>query len=110
MAKSTGFMEYQRQDPRKQPVEQRIQHFDEFEQPLSKSELQDQAARCMDCGVPTCHSYGCPVENRVPDWNDAVYGGQWRRVIVTEPVTARRPFSWSVTSPVRSPGAIRSCW
>jgi len=79
MAKSTGFLEFERKDPTKRPVKERIRDFEEFEQPLNRSDLEQQAARCMDCGVPTCHAFGCPVQNRIPDWNDAVYRGQWKR-------------------------------
>ena len=77
MAKVTGFLDYARQDPVKEQVESRLAHWREFETPLSVSELETQAARCMDCGIPYCHAYGCPVKNRIPDWCDMVYRGRW---------------------------------
>jgi glutamate synthase (NADPH/NADH) small chain len=78
VAKPTGFLEYTRVDPGKRPVAERVKHYREFEALLELEELHRQAARCMDCGVPTCHMYGCPVENLIPDFNDMVYRGQWR--------------------------------
>ena len=81
MGKPTGFMIYQRQDPAKRPVAERIRDFQEIEQRLPVRQLEVQAARCMDCGVPFCHAYGCPVVNRIPDWNDMVYRKQWRRAL-----------------------------
>jgi len=81
MGKPTGFMIYQRQDPAKRPVAERIRDFQETEQRLPIRQLEIQAARCMDCGVPFCHAYGCPVVNRIPDWNDMVYRKQWRRAL-----------------------------
>ena len=81
MTKSTGFIEYKRRDPVKLVVDDRIQDYNEFEQSLSPEELQEQAARCMDCGIPSCHAYGCPVQNRIPDWNDMVFRGQWKRAL-----------------------------
>jgi len=81
MGKPTGFIEYEREDPRKRPVEDRVQDYLEVEQPLASGRLEQQAARCMDCGIPYCHSFGCPLENRIPDWNDMVSRGQWRRAL-----------------------------
>ena len=76
MAKITGFLEYERSDRRYEPVESRIKHWHEFVLPLPESETRTQAARCMDCGIPYCHT-GCPVNNQIPDWNDLVYRGDW---------------------------------
>ncbi|MCL5019567.1 MAG: NAD(P)-binding protein, partial [Patescibacteria group bacterium] len=81
MAKNTGFMEYTREDPPKRPVEERIYDFREFEGLLPAEHLRNQAARCMDCGIPFCHSFGCPLKNRIPDWNDMVYKGNWRKAL-----------------------------
>jgi len=78
MAKPTGFLEHSRKDPPKRAVKSRIKDFREFESPLTQDVLREQAARCMDCGVPGCHAYGCPLENRIPDWNDMIYKGQWK--------------------------------
>ncbi|MDZ7721597.1 MAG: glutamate synthase subunit beta [candidate division KSB1 bacterium] len=81
MAKATGFLEYKREEAPKQLVHQRIKSYKEFTSCLPLEKLTVQAARCMDCGVPSCHSYGCPVENRIPDFNDLVYRGQWKQAL-----------------------------
>ena len=81
MGKPTGFMEYQRVDPVKHPVLDRIKNFSEFERSLQSDVLHKQAARCMDCGVPTCHAFGCPVKNRIPEWNDMIYRNHWRTAL-----------------------------
>ncbi|MGE0210207.1 MAG: glutamate synthase subunit beta [Parvibaculaceae bacterium] len=77
MGKVTGFLEIDRQDRRYAPASDRIRHYDEFVIPLSEEGTRNQAARCMDCGIPYCHK-GCPVNNQIPDWNDLVYQGDWR--------------------------------
>ena len=76
MGKPTGFMEHDRKLPQRRPVEERVADFKEIYQHFSETDLRDQASRCMDCGVPTCHA-GCPLGNRIPDWNDEVYYGRW---------------------------------
>lgn len=81
MARPTGFLEYQREDPPHRPVGDRVRDFLEVEEMLPPSHLRNQAARCMDCGIPFCHSYGCPVRNRIPDWNDLVHRKQWRKAL-----------------------------
>lgn len=78
MGKTTGFMEFKRLTESAQPVSQRIQHCKEFTLPLPAATVQQQGARCMNCGVPFCHS-GCPLGNLIPDFNDAVYQGHWQR-------------------------------
>ena len=78
MGKTTGFMLYSREDPLKQLVENRIHHFNEFEELLPPDRMKKQAARCMDCGIPYCHNFGCPIKNRIPEWNDMVYRNQWK--------------------------------
>jgi len=78
MGKVTGFLEFDRREAKYQPAGDRIRHFREFTLPLPESEVANQAARCMDCGIPYCHGpTGCPVHNQIPDWNDLVYGGDW---------------------------------
>ncbi|OKL44010.1 glutamate synthase subunit beta [Pseudovibrio exalbescens] len=78
MGKVTGFLEIDRQEQKYQPASDRIRHFREFTVPLPEQEVQRQAARCMDCGIPFCHGpTGCPVNNQIPDWNDLVYEGDW---------------------------------
>ena len=81
MGKITGFLEIDRHDRRYAPVGDRIRHYREFVIPLSEEANRDQAARCMDCGIPYCHN-GCPVNNQIPDWNDLVYHGDWRRALL----------------------------
>ena len=78
MGKITGFMEYERKDEAYAPVADRIQNYKEFTKPLKPNELKDQGARCMDCGIPFCHS-GCPLGNLIPDFNDAVYQEKWEK-------------------------------
>ncbi len=76
MGNVTGFLEIDRQERRSRPASDRIRNYREFLIPLSEEGCRDQAARCMDCGIPYCHS-GCPVNNQIPDWNDLVYRGDW---------------------------------
>src|SRR5271166_532353 len=76
MGKVTGFLEIDRRDRRYAPASDRIRHYREFVIPLSEEATKDQAARCMDCGIPFCHS-GCPVNNQIPDWNHLVYRSDW---------------------------------
>ncbi len=76
MGKVTGFLEIDRQDRKYKPAADRIRHYQEFVIPLSEDATRDQAARCMNCGIPFCHN-GCPVNNQIPDWNDLVYHGDW---------------------------------
>ena len=78
MGKADGFLEYKRDVSPKRPVQERLKDYQEILKPLSAEELRKQGARCMDCGVPFCHALGCPVFNLIPEWNDAVYRGQWR--------------------------------
>jgi glutamate synthase (NADPH/NADH) small chain len=73
-------MKYGRNYVTKQPVAERIKHYNEFLKVLPTEELQTQGARCMDCGIPFCHT-GCPLGNIIPDWNDLVYRNQWRDAI-----------------------------
>lgn len=76
MGKVTGFIEIERHDRTYKPASDRIRNFEEFVIPLEERDLERQAARCMDCGIPFCHS-GCPVNNQIPDWNDLVYNSDW---------------------------------
>jgi len=78
MGKPTGFLEIERTERQYRPVEERLKHWKEFVEPLGEREIKDQAARCMDCGIPYCHN-GCPVNNQIPDWNDLVYRSDWKR-------------------------------
>ena len=76
MGKTTGFMEFKRQDRSFTSVVERLKSHDEMMVPLSENEIKNQGARCMDCGIPFCHN-GCPVNNIIPEWNDLVYSGDW---------------------------------
>src|SRR6195952_1597983 len=76
MGKVTGFLEIDRRDRRYAPASDRIRNYKEFTIPLSEEATKDQAARCMDCGIPYCHN-GCPVNNQIPDWNNLVYQSDW---------------------------------
>ena len=77
MGKITGFLEIERQDRHYEPAADRVRHYREFLVPLGDAEVTQQAARCMDCGIPYCHQ-GCPVNNQIPDWNDLVYHADWQ--------------------------------
>jgi glutamate synthase (NADPH/NADH) small chain len=80
VGKVTGFLEYPREvAPRRDPAE-RINDWFEIYQPFPLASVQTQGARCMDCGVPFCHT-GCPLTNLIPDWNDLIYHGKWREAI-----------------------------
>ncbi len=80
MGKVTGFMEHTRELPTRRPVAERINDYFEVYQPFPEEKVRDQGARCMDCGLPFCHS-GCPVNNIIPDWNDLVYRDRWKDAI-----------------------------
>src|ERR671927_240129 len=77
MGEVGGFLKIHRVNGPKRPVPERVRDFLEYQLPLAEPELKDQGARCMDCGIPFCHS-GCPLGNLIPDWNDAVFRGRWR--------------------------------
>jgi glutamate synthase (NADPH/NADH) small chain len=80
MGEVRGFMKYQRKTSGKEPVAERVKHYREFLTVLPVEDLRTQGARCMDCGVPFCHT-GCPLGNIIPDWNDLVYRDQWREAL-----------------------------
>jgi glutamate synthase (NADPH/NADH) small chain len=89
MGKPTGFIEYTREVPVEDDPLLRISHYEEFHRHFSEDKLQTQGARCMDCGIPFCHTgklisgmaAGCPVNNLIPEWNDLVYRGQWKEAL-----------------------------
>lgn len=89
MAKPTGFMEYERELPPDRAPQERIKDWKEFHLHYPENKLQVQAARCMDCGIPFCHTgtlingmaSGCPVNNLIPEWNDLVYRGLWKQAL-----------------------------
>ena len=80
MGKLTGFLEIEREQPARRIVEERLHDWLEIYQPFPEEKQREQAARCMDCGVPFCHT-GCPVNNLIPDWNDLAYNNRWEPAI-----------------------------
>ena len=90
MGKPTGFMEFEREPAHVRPPLERIKDWSETHPDYEEKTLRDQGARCMDCGIPYCHSgalvnglaMGCPIHNLIPEWNDLVYRGQWREAII----------------------------
>ncbi|MFC4096584.1 glutamate synthase subunit beta [Euzebyella saccharophila] len=78
MGKITGFKEYERQDEAYTPVKERVGHYKEFTIPMNEKEIGLQGSRCMDCGIPFCHS-GCPLGNLIPDFNHMVHQGEWHK-------------------------------
>ena len=80
MGKVTGFKEYTREMPPRRPVVERVNDWFEVYHEFPESKLRTQAARCMDCGVPFCHT-GCTLTNIIPDWNDLVYRGRWKEAL-----------------------------
>ena len=89
MGKPTGFMEYEREEPEDRAPEERIRDWKEFHHSLSEEKMRTQGARCMDCGIPFCHTgmmlngaaSGCPINNLIPEWNDLVYKGLWQQAL-----------------------------
>lgn len=80
MGKITGFMEISRETPERRPVSERVNDWFEIYRPFPAEKVKGQGARCMDCGLPFCHT-GCPLNNLIPDWNDLVYRDRWREAI-----------------------------
>ena len=76
MGKQTGFIEFTRELPAKRAAKERVNDYNEFVERLPEEKLNQQSARCMNCGVPFCHS-GCPLGNIIPEFNDAVYRKSW---------------------------------
>ncbi len=89
MGKATGFMEFQRELPEDRLPVERINDWEEFHDHFSEAKLRQQGARCMDCGIPFCHTgtlisgmaSGCPINNLIPEWNDLVYRGLWKEAL-----------------------------
>lgn len=78
MPNPTGFLLYKREDAPYRPIGERVGDFGEIDLLLPEETVRRQAERCMDCGTPYCHSFGCPVKNRIPEFNDLVYRGKWK--------------------------------
>ncbi len=89
MGKPTGFIEFLREAPSEREAGDRIQDWNEFHLAMPEEKLQTQGARCMDCGIPFCHSgtlisgmaSGCPINNLIPEWNDLIYRGLWQEAL-----------------------------
>jgi len=79
MGEVKGFMKYTRQEVGHRPIDSRVRDFSEMDLPLTPDQIQQQAARCMDCGIPFCHGLGCPLNNSIPDMNDLVYKNRWKQ-------------------------------
>ena len=79
MAEIKGFLKYKRMPVPHRSVEERVHDFNEIDLPLTPDEMRQQGARCIDCGIPFCHGAGCPVENRIPEFNELVYKGRWKQ-------------------------------
>lgn len=80
MGKVTGFLEIEREQPVRRRADERVHDWFEIYEPFPEEKQREQGARCMDCGVPFCHT-GCPINNLIPDWNDLVYNGRWESAI-----------------------------
>ena len=89
MGKTTGFIEYLRELPLDRSATERIRDWNEFHLHMEEARLRQQGARCMDCGIPFCHTgtllnglaSGCPIHNLIPEWNDLVYRGLWKEAL-----------------------------
>ncbi len=90
MGKVTGFLEFERLDPSKRPVQERVRDYREFELPVVREAIVKEGARCMDCGIPFCNT-GCPLGNLIPDWNDHVYKDQAEPAILALHATNNFP-------------------
>ncbi|MBF0288173.1 MAG: glutamate synthase subunit beta [SAR324 cluster bacterium] len=80
MGKETGFLEFEKVNPSRRPVAERILDYKEYEINYAEFDIRQQASRCMNCGIPFCHT-GCPLGNMIPDWNDLVYRGKWKEAL-----------------------------
>lgn len=91
MGEVRGFLNYKRQEVGHRPIEERIRDFSELDLPLTPDEIHQQAARCMDCGIPFCHGAGCPLGNSIPDFNELVYKDKWRQACELVHITNNFP-------------------
>jgi len=106
MGKPTGFQEFERQTVPYRPPLERLADFGEIFTPADESQLAEQGARCMDCGVPFCQSHsGCPIDNLIPEWNDLVYRGRWREALDRLHTTNNFPEFTGRTCPAPCEGA-----
>jgi len=79
MGEVKGFVKYERQDVGHRPINERVRDFSELDLPLTPDQIRQQAARCMDCGIPFCHGAGCPLKNCIPDFNELIYKNRWKQ-------------------------------
>lgn len=113
MGKLTGFMEYERQAQRERDPIKRIKDWIDYTNPMEETEIKTQGARCMDCGVPTCHSgteingvtSGCPVNHLIPEWNALVYEGKWKDALELEHEKNNFPEFTGIACPAPCEGA-----
>ncbi|WP_340002464.1 glutamate synthase subunit beta [Oceanobacillus sp. FSL K6-0127] len=113
MGKVTGFMEYERETRSVRNPRERIQDWDDYTIPMTDKVVQQQGARCMDCGVPTCHSgmeingvtSGCPVYHLIPEWNQLVYEGKWKEALDREHQMNNFPEFTGIACPAPCEGA-----
>ncbi len=91
MGHPSGFLNFDRKTGHYAAPQERVKTWKEFTETLPDEELQKQGARCMDCGIPFCHSTGCPVYNLIPEWNDLVYQGDWREALIRLEMTNNLP-------------------
>ena len=91
MGHPSGFLDHARVSSQYLPVDERVKTWKEFTIPVSTDELARKGSRCMDCGIPFCHSTGCPVYNLIPEWNDLVYRGDWKEALVRLEMTNNLP-------------------
>lgn len=91
MGHTTGFLDFERKTPTYKAVKERLKHYKEFTIIQDETELENQGARCMDCGIPFCHASGCPIYNLIPEWNDLVYKGRWEEAFYRLEMTNNFP-------------------
>ena len=80
MGKDTGFLEFEKENVPRRPIAERLLDYKEYDVHYQEPDIRQQASRCMDCGIPFCHT-GCPLGNMIPDWNDLVYRGRWKEAL-----------------------------
>lgn len=81
MGKDTGFLDFERREPGYRDADERLKDYKAVENMPDEEDIYDQAARCMDCGIPFCHDYGCPLQNIIPEFNEQVYRGDWNQAL-----------------------------
>ena len=117
MGKATGFMEFNRKNCNRENPLSRVNHWNEFEVPLTEEERREQGARCMDCGVPFCQSgvilngmaTGCPLHNLIPEWNNLIYLDKWELGLERLLKTSNFPEFTSRVCPALGENAC-TCW